>query len=156
MKKLSIAALAIMALLGGCTNAHERDETPKMLNVDFNVNPETAKPGDKVHFEAKVTYGAEQVEDADEVTFEIWRSQSKKHQKIKANNAKNGTYDLEKTFSKEGTYYVYAHVTARSMHTMPKKEFVIGKPSAPEKEGSSHHMEKDTMENEENEPLHSH
>ena len=32
----------------------------------------------------------------------------------------------------EGTYYIYAHVTAEKMHNMPKKEFVIGQPSEPE------------------------
>ena len=50
-------------------------------------------------------------------------------------------YALEKSFSIEGTYYIYAHVTAENMHNMPKKEFVIGQPSEPEGKGASTEME---------------
>jgi len=56
-------------------------------------------------------------------------------------NKGNGVYVLERGFSIEGTYYIYAHVTAEKMHNMPKKEFVIGQPSEPEGEGASTEME---------------
>ncbi|PLT34987.1 FixH family protein [Bacillus sp. V5-8f] len=157
MKKWYVPALIICVLLGGCSKAVEKDETPKMLNVDLKVNPETSKPGDQVRFEANVSYGKEKVADADEVTYEIWRSQSENHEKIAAHNGKNGLYDLEKSFDDEGTYYVYVHVTARGMHAMPKKEFVVGTPSEPEKEGSGNQMlHGNHQESEEKEPTHGH
>ena len=83
-------------------------------------------------FEAKITQGDENVEDADEVTFEIWRSKDEKHEKIDVKHAEDGIYRLEKTFEQEGTYYIISHVTARDMHNMPKKEFVVGNASEPE------------------------
>jgi hypothetical protein len=141
MKKWLLLSLAALALLAGCAKSEEKDESPKMLNVDLTINPEKADPGENVSFEAKVTYGEEEVNDADDVTFEIWRSQSDNHEKFQVKNSKNGVYKLEKAFSEEGTYYIYAHVTAKSMHNMPKKEFVVGKPSAPEEKSKSHHME---------------
>lgn len=133
--------IALLAFMGGCSSSGEKQEAPKMLNVDLTVSPDKAEAGEPVLFEAEVTYGEEKVADADEVTFEIWRSQSEKHEKLEATDTKNGNYQLEMSFSEEGTYYVYAHVTARRMHNMPKKEFVIGKPSAPEEKSGSDHME---------------
>jgi hypothetical protein len=140
MKKLMIVTLAIVALLVGCAKSETKDETPKMLDVNLTVNPEKGKPGENIHFEANVMYGKEKVNDVDEVIFEIWRSQSDKHEKIKASHGENGIYKISKTFSEEGTYYVYSHVTAKRTHVMPKKEFVVGKPSAPEQNGSSNLM----------------
>ena len=64
--------------------------------------------------------------------FEIWRSQAEEHEKIIVEHDKNGIYRLNKSFEEEGTYYIIAHVTARSMHNMPKTEFVVGSPSEPE------------------------
>ena len=72
------------------------------------------------------------MEDADKVTFEIWRSKDEKHEKIDVTHAEDGIYRLEKSFQQEGTYYIISHVTARDMHNMPKKEFIIGTASEPE------------------------
>ncbi|RFU61737.1 FixH family protein [Bacillus sp. V59.32b] len=143
MKKLFVLTIAVFAFLGGCSNSEEKDEVPKMLEVDLSIEPGKAEAGETVLFEAEVMYGKEKVTDADEVTFEIWRSQSENHEKFEVTNAKNGDYRLEKSFSEEGTYYVYAHVSAKRTHSMPKKEFVIGKPSAPEEKSGSNQMEHD-------------
>ncbi|MDQ0217928.1 hypothetical protein ELQ35_00325 [Peribacillus cavernae] len=156
MRKWLILTLAVLALLGGCATSEQKEEMPKMLNVDFTVQPEKAKLDEPVSFEAKVTYGDEKVTDADEVTFEIWRSQSDKHEKLEAVNGDDGIYKLEKAFSEEGTYYVYAHVTAKRMHTMPKKEFIVGEPSAPEKKGSGQMDHSDHNEEEAKESSHQH
>ncbi|WP_156509930.1 hypothetical protein [Rossellomorea aquimaris] len=58
----------------------------------------------------------------------------------------NGIYTIKKTFKEEGIYYVQTHVTARDMHVMPKKQFVVGEVSAEEmkadeSEGEDHHSE---------------
>jgi hypothetical protein len=79
------------------------------------------------------------------VKFEIWRAHDENHEKVEIKHAENGIYRLERTFEQEGTYYIISHVTARDMHNMPKKEFVIGTPSEPEEpkdsEDSMEHME---------------
>ncbi|MGA5691281.1 FixH family protein [Cytobacillus pseudoceanisediminis] len=151
MKKLLNIWLPVlfMVSLTACSNNNAAEEEPQFLEVELSINPEKAKANEQVVFEAKVTYGEEEVKDADEVKFEIWRANAEDHEKILVEHAENGIYRLEKTFEEEGTYYIYSHVTARRMHNMPKKEFVIGKPSEPEKESAS--PEKENMEeNEDN------
>lgn len=137
MKKWMAGITVVGFLLGGCAASPSEEEEPKMLEVDLQVTPEKAETGDTVAFEAAIRYGDEEVTDADEVKFEIWKSKDEHHDIIPVKSAKDGKYVLEKSFSEEGTYYVYSHVTARDMHIMPKKEFVIGTPSEPEEEGSS-------------------
>ena len=116
-------------------------ETPQFLDVQLAVNPVQGNMNEVITFEAKVMYGDKEVTDPDEVTFEIWRAHDDKHEKFEPKNKGNGVYVLEKSFSIEGTYYIYAHVTAEKMHNMPKKEFVIGQPSEPEGKGASTEME---------------
>jgi Tfp pilus assembly protein PilP len=122
--------------LSACTQ-QEEEEIPQFLDVKLTVTPEHAEKGEPVLFEAKVTYGEERVTDADEVSFEIWRANDEKHEKVEVEHKENGVYSLEKTFDIDGTYYIYAHVTARSMHNMPKKEFVVGTASEKEDDSSS-------------------
>ncbi|MDZ5474634.1 FixH family protein [Bacillus sp. 31A1R] len=147
MKKAVIYIFAILMVfvLGACSN-QEVEEEPQFLEVDLTINPNKAELNKPITFEAKVTYGSEEVTDADEVNFEIWRAHDEKHEKIEVKHAENGIYRLEKSFDREGTYYIYAHVTARSMHNMPKKEFIIGEPSEPE-DSSNSSKEKDKEEN---------
>ncbi|XJZ25840.1 FixH family protein [Bacillota bacterium Lsc_1132] len=135
MRKFNFILLALLlVILTSCNQRTEKkDHVPEMLNVDLSVQPAKGQVNQPVIFEAKVTQGAEQVNDADKVTFEIWRSKDPKHEKINIKNPKNGIYRLEKSFGQEGTYYIISHVTARGLHNMPKIEFVIGNRSEPEK-----------------------
>ncbi|MEH6944927.1 FixH family protein [Bacillus sp. JJ722] len=135
MKKIWLILLFSVFLLAACGNdskSENADEEMAFLDVELTVNPGPAKVNEPVQFQAKVTYGDKPVKDADEVKFEIWRSHSDKHEKIDIKHSKDGIYELEKSFSEDGTYYIYAHVTAEGMHNMPKKEFVVGQPSTPE------------------------
>ncbi|WP_034301015.1 FixH family protein [Bacillus cihuensis] len=143
----SMLVIVLMIVLVACSNLQEKDIEPKMLNVDLTINPKQAEVNDVVTFKAKVTYGDEEVMDADEVKFEIWRSQSENHETIEVKHLKDGVYQLEKTFSEEGTYYVYAHVTAKDLHNMPKEEFVIGTASEPEEKSTSKSMNDDIKHN---------
>lgn len=134
MKKfgLNFVVLAIV-FLAGCANAFESEgEEPVFLEVDLSVQPQEAEPGDPIVFEAKVTYGEENVTDADDVKFEIWRAHAEDHDVIRVEHAENGIYRLKESFQEEGTYYVISHVTGRNMHNMPKEEFIIGEASEPE------------------------
>ncbi len=145
MKKnqlLTIFILLMLTIVAACSQQKEKIvETPQILDVQLAVNPVQGKMNEVITFEAKVMYGDKEVSDPDEVTFEIWRAHDDKHEKIEPKNKGNGVFALEKSFSIEGTYYIYAHVTAENMHHMPKKEFVIGQPSEPEVEGASKVME---------------
>lgn len=141
MKKFMVMLMVI--LLGLYTSAcsqEEAEEEPQFLDVQLTANPSKADVNEEITFEAKVTYGSEEVKDADEVKFEIWRSQAEEHEKIVVEHDENGIYRLKKSFTEEGTYYIISHVTARSMHNMPKIEFVVGKPSEPE-DGQSDDMD---------------
>jgi hypothetical protein len=128
-----VVTILFLAVLTSCSHAaNQTDDQPKMLNVELSTAPMTGEVNQPVTFEAKVTEGNEKVNDADEVVFEIWRSKDEKHEKIEVKHPKNGIYHLEKSFQQEGTYYIVSHVTARGMHNMPKKEFIVGTPSEKE------------------------
>lgn len=138
MKRLFVIIMAIiLGLLTTACAKQEVEDEPQFLDVQLTAKPEKAELNEEITFEAKVTYGAEEVKDADEVKFEIWRSQAEEHEKIVVEHDENGIYRLDKSFKEEGTYYIIAHVTARSMHNMPKSEFVVGSPSEPEEDEKS-------------------
>ena len=133
MKKNIGLLFVIVSILGGCSKEETQDQLPEMLHVELQVLPNSAEVNETVTFQAKVTYGDEVVTDANDVSFEIGRIDQEETEKVEVTNGEGGLYQYEKNFSEEGTYYVYAHVTAKSMHTMPKKEFIIGSRSTNEK-----------------------
>lgn len=144
-----IITLIVVVALTACSQKEEAE--PLFVDVKLTVSPEKGEPNEPVIIEAKVTYGEEEVTDADEVTFEIWRAHDEEHEKMEIEHAENGIYRLEKSFEQEGTYYVISHVTAKEMHSMPKKEFVIGEASEPEEESSTSHGDMDMDMEEEHE-----
>lgn len=141
MKKLILTLVLLVAIvfLAACSSESKEEEV-QILDVNLTINPEKAEVNEPVIFEAKVTYGKEKVTDAEDVKFEIWRANDENHEKVAVEHAENGIYRLEKSFTEEGTYYIYSHVTAKNMHSMPKKEFVIGQPSEPEQDSSEMNM----------------
>ena len=146
--KVLLTCLALL-LAAGCQQKEEEAKIPKMLNVELAVNPEQGNVNEPVTFQVAVTYGEDPVQDPDDISLEIWRANSESHEKIIPKEKSDGIYEVDKSFDKEGTYYVYAHVTARDMHNMPKKEFVIGAPSKPEKKVRTKLMEQPDDEKEE-------
>lgn len=150
MKKIWMTLIIIFAgIISVACSQQDEEEEPQFLDVQLTATPEKAEVNEEITFEAKVTYGSEEVKDADEVKFEIWRSHDENHEKIMAVHNENGIYRLKKSFTEEGTYYIISHVTARSMHNMPKKEFIVGHPSEPEDDHNSADMEMDSKEEEE-------
>jgi hypothetical protein len=139
---LAIITVLLLIIAGACSNNNTSKDVPEMIEVELSIAPETGEVNQPITFEAKVTQGHEKVEDADSVKFEIWRAHDEKHEKIDVKHTENGIYRLEKSFQQEGTYYIISHVTARDMHNMPKKEFIVGTPSEPEDPSDS----KDSME----------
>jgi YtkA-like len=138
MKKILFLSFMVLSvfIISACNNKEQQeqadDKLPEFVEVNLSITPEHGKANEPIIFEAKVTQGEENVEDADEVKFEIWRAKDEKHEKIEVEHSEDGIYRLEKAFEQEGTYYIISHVTARDMHNMPKKEFVVGTASEPE------------------------
>lgn len=132
MKRWTAAWLLVfmIAFLAGCSSASSQpgimDEIPEMIEVQIQSEPEELKLGEPVSIQAKVTQGVEEVTDAKSVTFEVWYSGDEHHEMLEGAHAGNGVYGIEKTFDKDGVYNVIAHVTARDMHNMPRKQFIVG------------------------------
>lgn len=152
MKKFLLFTLSFLVIfsLGACSQ-EKVEEEPLFIDVKLTVSPEKGEINEEMTFEATVTYGDEFVTDADEVLFEIWRAHDEEHEKLAIEHAENGIYRLQKSFDQEGTYYIISHVTAKDMHNMPKREFVIGEPSEPEEGSSSSHMDMHDHDGEEHE-----
>jgi len=143
VKKLVLLLIVtlFLGLVVSCSKQEDHTgDMPKMVDVNLSVNPNPGEPNKPITFEAKVTQGKEKINDA-EVTFEVWRSKDKNHEKMAIKHSDDGVYRLEKTFQQEGTYYIISHVTARDMHNMPKKEFTVGAPSEKEDAASDHSMD---------------
>ncbi|MBD8068561.1 FixH family protein [Bacillus sp. PS06] len=137
MKRIIVMLSIVSLLLMGCGNNEENSQTNELvpLNVEIEIQPETIDVNEAVTFNAFVTYGDEVVEDANEVQFQIWEKGNEDEDEfIDGPHVGDGVYSIEKTFDHDGTYYVVAHVTARNMHNMPKKEFVVGEVSLNEHE----------------------
>ncbi|NYF25315.1 FixH family protein [Sporosarcina sp. JAI121] len=122
-----ILVLTMLAACGKEQPAKENiGEVPLPLDVELTV-PEQVEVGGKVEMAAVVTQGEEKIEDADEVEFEIWEEGKKDDSiKVASINEKDGLYTAETTFDHDGLFHIQVHVTARSLHTMPKKEVTVG------------------------------
>lgn len=140
-KIVMFLAIALLAVLVAC-NQDAEDETDglKTLEVDFEL-PETAEVGEDVELKATVTFGEELVVDADEVIFEYWpQGNEEASTKVDSKNNEDGTYTANVSFDQDGVYEIYAHTTARELHTMPKKSITIGDAESMNHE---HHGEED-------------
>lgn len=143
----TILAVFVMTLLAACGNGGSSNDTEqssgneeeelKALEVDFEV-PETAEVGETVQLKATVTYGDEKVKDAEEMEFEYWEKGNEDDSTmVQSTNNDDGTYTAEVTFDQDGVYEMYAHTTARGMHTMPKKSITVGDGASGAEENSS-------------------
>ncbi|RST72229.1 hypothetical protein D4T97_016420 [Siminovitchia acidinfaciens] len=131
----------ILAACGKAGNEESEDDIPKPLDVELELQ-ETADVNEAVPFKAIVTQGDEKIKDADEVEFEVWEEGKKEDSEmIEAKNNNDGTYEAEKSFDTDGVYTVQVHVTARGLHTMPKKTVSVGEGAPAEEEGDHHHGE---------------
>ena len=148
MKKLSLVMLVgfLALFIAACGNSNEDngakdEEELEPIQAKLDV-PDKGEKGQTISLSTKVTQGDENVEDAGEVKYEIWKNDHKEESEmIEAKHEKGGVYKAEKTFEEDGMYTVQVHVTARDMHTMPKTEIAIGEVEAGEHEeaGDDHH-----------------
>lgn len=120
---LIFSTIVLLVILAACGN--NDDELP-FLEVDFIV-PDSVDVDETIELKAIVTYGDESVTDADEVVFEVWEKNDRDNgDMLDAINHEDGTYTVEVSFDHDGIFEMYAHTTARDMHTMPLKEIVVG------------------------------
>ncbi|OAT73563.1 FixH family protein [Parageobacillus thermoglucosidasius] len=156
MKKVyAFLALLMSSLLlfAACDQEKQekKPEKPAMLEVKIEAD-DHIELNKETTIACVVTYGGEKVDDADEVKFEIWKHGSEQHDMLKAKNEGSGKYSVTKTFTEPGTYSVVAHVTARNMHNMPKKDIIVGQESKQHQEhgdnaghGGHHHADLSIM-----------
>ncbi|MDM5189796.1 FixH family protein [Bacillus sp. DX4.1] len=144
MKKLVITLFIAMLALAGCnTKADEQSKEKKKIEevkVEVKTNPKELKPNEKVEVQALVTQGKENVTDADDVKFEIWKDGEEKHEMLNGKHKGKGVYAVDKTFPSDGVYHVIAHTNAREMHVMPEVKVAVGnaKVEDTKKENSGH------------------
>ncbi|MFJ7971900.1 FixH family protein [Psychrobacillus sp. NPDC096389] len=133
MKK-GIAAFSITAMmLTGCgaeEESHTNHEETTFQEIVVQIQTAEQLPvGEEVVLSAKVSQGEEAVDDADKVEFEVWESGLRDEGKmIEGTLTKDGVYEANHTFDHDGVYYMYAHTTARGLHTMPKQKLTVGSP----------------------------
>jgi hypothetical protein len=162
MKNNILMMLIFSLFLVGCgsdkeniqKNGSETGNELLPLNVEIEILPATLEPNEVVTINAYVTHGEEKVEDASEVQFQLWeKGKEDEDEFIDAEYLGSGIYSIEKTFDHDGVFYVVAHVTARDMHNMPKKELIVGdgesesehSHDAHEDEDSSHHHQESQL-----------
>jgi hypothetical protein len=151
-----MASLLMIILLSACgTNPSESingsSGIPQMIDVGISTepSPDQLMPHEPVTIQAKVTLNGEEVNDADEVMFEIWQDgKQDQSEKVAGTPIQNGLYTTEQTFHEPGVYYVVSHVTLREMHNMPKLKLVVGEVSgvepSPEQEQHDGDMKHDS------------
>jgi len=126
-----IVGVFMLAMIAACGKEEtvKEDDTgvPLPLDVQLTVTEEVEVDG-IIKMAAVVTQGEDKVDDADEVEFEVWEEGKKNDSiKIESKNDKDGLYTAETSFDHDGLFHVQVHVTARGLHTMPKKEVTVGK-----------------------------
>lgn len=139
MKKRFLLFLLCFVFLTACGKTetdhhhHSKDhdkiaeESLQPLKAEFLTESNAFQPNVEGTLKVKVTKGDENVSDASEVQFEIWKKGKQKEAKtFEAKNEGEGVYSLKHTFNEKGIYLVTVHVTARDSHTMPTQEFNVG------------------------------
>ncbi len=131
MKKILWLGLPFL-LLGACgsekSDSSGAGDLVEEVKVAFNTETQ-AEPAEDVVLSVTVTQGDDEVDDAEEVVYEVWQSGDRDNSEmIPAEYTEDGVYEAETSFKEEGVYYMQAHTTARSLHVMPKQKIIVGNP----------------------------
>ncbi|GAA0432974.1 FixH family protein [Lentibacillus halophilus] len=139
MKKLFVLIIVLsLTFLAACGSPNDEnasnskndqgaEQSLKPLEVEFLTEADAFQPGKEGTIKTQVTKGDENVADAEDVQFEIWKGDNQDESaKFKPENKGEGVYALKHTFNEKGIYKVIAHTTARGSHTMPIQEFKVG------------------------------
>lgn len=135
-KGFGFFAISILLLfLSACTvdtSAANLYKQSKPVEVDM-ILPESISLNQPQMLKIKLTQEGKKVDNATNIQFEIWKKDNNKdHEVIEAQYEGDGIYRAEKTFNKDGLYYIKADVTAHDLHVMPTKQVIVGKISEEE------------------------
>ncbi|SDN97323.1 FixH family protein [Alkalicoccus daliensis] len=155
MKKIMItAALGLLAACG--TTEENNNEQSGAVGVD-EINlaqleaeieaPDTLEPGEEAELRVLVTQGEEIVDDASEVTWEIWQAGAKEESDMLEADlpGEEGWYSVQYDFEEEAVYHVQSHTTARGMHVMPVHDIIVGDPEEEELESAEETEHENSM-----------
>lgn len=128
-----LSAFILVCIISGCkATSSTTQEKMQVIEADIILS-DAVSLNQECIFKVHVTQGSSNVDDAQDVQFEIWNATSTQNSEmLQAEFTGNGTYTVSKQFSKDGIYYVQTHVTARGLHVMPKKQFMVGEVSEEE------------------------
>ncbi|WP_066187229.1 FixH family protein [Gracilibacillus timonensis] len=146
--KRFLFVIVLGVLLTACGNTDEEETTQaeeelKSISVDFEL-PEEAEVGETVTLVSTVTYGEDElVTDAQEMNYEYWHVEDEENTvTVESTNNEDGTYSAEVVFEQPGTYEIYAHTTAKDIHSMPLESITInGEASDTHEEAATHEHE---------------
>lgn len=113
----------LLLIMTACSEEEKADDdVPQIVEVEILL-PEDISVGEAVTLSSYISQGGEDVNDADDVTFEIWEESAsdEDHDRILAEFDQDGTYSISYTFETAGTYHIISHVNAREMHVMPEE-----------------------------------
>ncbi|WP_033828947.1 FixH family protein [Bacillus andreraoultii] len=121
----NILLICLLIILSGCNGNKAEEVSLKPVEVDLQT-PEHVHVNEPFTVRAVVTQKGEEVADADEVMFEVWKAGDKENsQSLDVMKQNGGKYEIETSFSEVGEYFVQVHVTARRMHVMPKEKIHV-------------------------------
>jgi hypothetical protein len=144
-KYLFICAIfSMFMIVSACTAntdpAKLSQDITQIVEVEIII-PEKLDVNTEHDLSVHVIQGEEDVTDATDVQFEIWKvNSSETGELIEANHLSNGIYSISHAFDEDGIYYIQSHVTARGLHVMPTRQIMVGEISKEELEM----LEKDT------------
>jgi hypothetical protein len=125
-----VVLLAVAFIVVACQGNEQEDISldASPLEVEFTTNTDvTLTLSQTIELSILVTQDGDAVEDAEEVSFEIWYAGEDEHETIPATHQGKGKYTIGKTIEQEGTLNVMYHVTARGFHSMKKHELEVVK-----------------------------
>lgn len=152
MKKVFLIAI-IGLFLGGCSLKEDVAELylqEQPLHAEV-VLPEIIKSEEQVPINVILTQDGKKVEEVDSVEFEMWKHDDALHATIEQpEKCEEGIYGINKTFDRDGLYYIKIHASKDGAIIMPQVQVVVGELSkseleflqndVPEKEeGHDHH-----------------
>ncbi|MFC0015228.1 MULTISPECIES: FixH family protein [Allobacillus] len=136
IKRLIVLSLLVLLLAACSSNDKEAEkkhtdhsnESDELTALEVEVDiPERVEVGETVELKAIVTYGEEDVTDAEEMNFEYWKKGDKDNSEtVETTNNGDGSYTVEVTFEEEGVYEMFAHTTAKGQHNMPQASITVG------------------------------
>ncbi|MFS0788107.1 FixH family protein [Shouchella sp. 1P09AA] len=138
VKSLLLGLVLVPLFLSACGQDEEGQwDVPDLVDVDIQVE-EHIPAHSETELRAYVSQGEEDVDNADEVVFEVWRNQERENgDLIEGTLDANGVYTIPYSFGDDGIYIVQTHVTARDLHVMPTQTVIVG--DVPEDEVEAFH-----------------